>query len=650
MELNRVVKVFLASPMDVMAERQIFMQMLERINASIGRSLHLEYRVLSWEHDVIPDKGDDAQDVVNNQVELDYDIFVSIFRDRIGTPTGRAASGTIEEYERALVYRCANPDLKFMCYFLKSEKEESQIRELKARMDADGVLFTETEDIAAFENAIYKHFTGLLLKLAQQMGSGDEKQTALRKSASVALVAPDGRVLLVRRSASSRYGAGQWTFPGGKLDTNEEPRAAAVREVHEELGILLNSEALQQINVFHTYFQNDRTQPFDMYLFRYAVSNAERAAICLNEENQSFEWVSLTVPELYGKRFLGINRDMFRALWQEEAGLGVLERVLEDCRRTDTDELPTVVPGVAPEKLQSLYAMLTVLGFTTLEDTVRMASPYSRKLLEALLHLSRSGGSLFEDNQRDPAADFRLQPKDYEVLRQHRERTLYSHKALLAMLSCKVELPHSVRNVSDVLIFGKYGGELYILLRWDFYSNKYQLPASGVDDLAGKSQEELAQHVIASRISPVAVRYFSYLPIKTFTTCHFGAGSVDNDPILRQYIIHSTAALVRNESRADFLEALELVNTTTRLAIEYSLEMTDEQCRRLNRFVWCSVDRLLEERVSYHGRPVRGFEELVSKIGHADLMRFMQSAVELDESCVHDDLEENIALLKTKRI
>jgi 8-oxo-dGTP diphosphatase len=55
---------------------------------------------------------------------------------------------------------------------------------------------------------------------------------------AAALAAPDGRVLLQQRPVG-RAMAGLWEFPGGKVEPMEGPEAALVRELAEELGIVV---------------------------------------------------------------------------------------------------------------------------------------------------------------------------------------------------------------------------------------------------------------------------------------------------------------------------------------------------------------------------------------------------------------------------
>ena len=71
--------------------------------------------------------------------------------------------------------------------------------------------------------------------------------------AAVALVDPDGRVLLAERPAGKSM-AGLWEFPGGKVNAGETPEAALIRELAEELGIDVTASCLAPFTfASHTY-------------------------------------------------------------------------------------------------------------------------------------------------------------------------------------------------------------------------------------------------------------------------------------------------------------------------------------------------------------------------------------------------------------
>ncbi len=49
-------------------------------------------------------------------------------------------------------------------------------------------------------------------------------------------------ILLTRRAAALRKHAGQWALPGGGIDPGESPEEAALRELHEEVGLALTED------------------------------------------------------------------------------------------------------------------------------------------------------------------------------------------------------------------------------------------------------------------------------------------------------------------------------------------------------------------------------------------------------------------------
>ena len=71
--------------------------------------------------------------------------------------------------------------------------------------------------------------------------------------AACALVDPDGRVLLAQRPEGKPM-AGLWEFPGGKVETGETPEQTLIRELEEELGIVVKEACLAPLTfASHSY-------------------------------------------------------------------------------------------------------------------------------------------------------------------------------------------------------------------------------------------------------------------------------------------------------------------------------------------------------------------------------------------------------------
>jgi len=98
-----VISLFLASPADVANERLVVSATVDEWNARHGRSLGVSFQLLTWEKSVSAGFSDDGQQVINEQINDDYDALIAIFWTRLGSPTKRDVSGSVEEYHRALL-------------------------------------------------------------------------------------------------------------------------------------------------------------------------------------------------------------------------------------------------------------------------------------------------------------------------------------------------------------------------------------------------------------------------------------------------------------------------------------------------------------------------------------------------------------------
>ena len=71
--------------------------------------------------------------------------------------------------------------------------------------------------------------------------------------AACALVDPDARVLIAQRPAGKPL-AGLWEFPGGKIETGERPENTLIRELKEELGVIVDETCLAPLTfASHSY-------------------------------------------------------------------------------------------------------------------------------------------------------------------------------------------------------------------------------------------------------------------------------------------------------------------------------------------------------------------------------------------------------------
>ena len=100
---------------------------------------------------------------------------------------------------------------------------------------------------------------------------------------AVALVDPDGRILLAQRPEGKAL-AGLWEFPGGKVDPGERPEQALIRELQEELGIDTEASCLAPLS-----FASHSYDDFHLLMPLWVCRKWE--GIAQPREGQALKWV-----------------------------------------------------------------------------------------------------------------------------------------------------------------------------------------------------------------------------------------------------------------------------------------------------------------------------------------------------------------------
>ena len=107
-----------------------------------------------------------------------------------------------------------------------------------------------------------------------------------------AIIKCDDDILIAKRKGGDFNG--MWEFPGGKIEANEEREAALIREIREELEIMINVDEFF-MNVTYDY----PTFHLDMDCFICSTKESvthlnDHSDICwinVNEDHSNVDWV-----------------------------------------------------------------------------------------------------------------------------------------------------------------------------------------------------------------------------------------------------------------------------------------------------------------------------------------------------------------------
>ncbi len=236
-----VLNILIASPSDVTEERDIVEKVLHAWNASHFERMGVMLRPVRWESHAYPASGNRPQAIINKQIVESGDILIGTFGYRLGTPTGDAQSGTIEEIEE---FRKAGKyvALYFSTADVPRSADRAQLEALEAykRERQKDTFYFEFEDAAALRD----HLTRQLPKIVDDvrrrlsLASSSERRPAAgnqTKPSDSALASPlifvGSRVLPVSDNGET------WTGEMGRFErqwATEQGRVALVAKFTNE--------------------------------------------------------------------------------------------------------------------------------------------------------------------------------------------------------------------------------------------------------------------------------------------------------------------------------------------------------------------------------------------------------------------------------
>lgn len=169
--------IFVASPGDVQPERDRLKIVVDELNNDVAGKLNLVLELITWQTHTYPGMGQDAQDVINKQIKP-TDIFIGIMWKRFGTPTKRAASGTVEEFQSARDLWEKNPRTHIMFYFNRKDvpiEDFTQVGKVQAfrKSLSKSALIADYKGVKDFERKVRSHLTKLLLEWNSAPDTGE---------------------------------------------------------------------------------------------------------------------------------------------------------------------------------------------------------------------------------------------------------------------------------------------------------------------------------------------------------------------------------------------------------------------------------------------------------------------------------------------
>lgn len=161
-----VIPVMIASPGDVAEERELIRDIIHDWNDVNAESSKVMLAGIGWETHSSPELGSRPQELINKRILKNCDLLIGVFWTRLGTPTGKSASGTVEEIEEhvaagkpAMIYFSSKPVAPQSI----DTEQFAKVQEIKQKWMPQGLIETY-DNLEEFQKKLSKQLQLCLSK------------------------------------------------------------------------------------------------------------------------------------------------------------------------------------------------------------------------------------------------------------------------------------------------------------------------------------------------------------------------------------------------------------------------------------------------------------------------------------------------------
>jgi hypothetical protein len=316
-------EIFIASPTDVAAERDIVREAISAWNRLNTGSRGVVLRDIGWETDATPDYSKPGQEVINSELVDKCDFLIGIFWTRLGSPTHNAESGTIDEINTAI-----KQGKKCVVYFSDKEVKPSdvdqeqyqQLLEYKERIKSES-YFGSFSDDAEFKKQVSRHINDVINKILEEEQQKRAAENQARQVEQAQGIAPRDLT-----NSVSVGGDAQIFLQPERLAHQFDISLASIKDAETSVRMLIESRyGVQDI-------EDERDK--EIAKTKRLLENVDfRSLLEKNSVPPVVNYLEdITIPSIYALTAIGKYADDSSPDWTDIAGLWVEKLCIKDTR------------------------------------------------------------------------------------------------------------------------------------------------------------------------------------------------------------------------------------------------------------------------------------------------------------------------------